>query len=323
MKVVMIGEAAKHKDELTAQSEHRLEVVALPSEAAFSSEYDGIISEDDVVVTLKFSRPQPHNLKFRLLHVPGAGLDGIDMSAVPPDAIVCNVYEHQIPIAEYVMLAMLEWEIRLSAMRKNFSFEKWSGEYLSRVPHGELFGKHLVLVGFGGIGREIARRARAFGMHIAAVDKYAADKEGLSEILLKNEEIDKVLGKADFLVVTCPLTPETKSMINCDIFDAMKNDAVLVNVSRGPIVAEKDLYEALSAGKIAGAVLDVWWCYPKTSDDKVAPSDYPFESMPNVICTPHSCAWTKELTRRRYGVIARNIDNLIEGKALKNVVVCK
>lgn len=323
MKIVMIGEAANHKDELSAQSKHRLEVVALPADAAFSSKYDDMISEDDVVVTLKFSRPQPHNLKFRLLHVPGAGLDGIDMSSLPQDAVLCNVYEHQIPIAEYVMLAMLEWEVRLSEMKKNFSFEKWSGEYLSRVPHGELFGKKLVLVGFGGIAREIARRARAFGMHIAAVDKYAEDKEELADILLKNDRIGEVLGDADFLVVTCPLTDETESMIDSGVFNAMKKEAVLINVSRGPIVSQKDLYEALTGGKIAGAVLDVWWRYPKTPDDKVAPADYPFDSMSNVICTPHSCAWTKELTWRRYGVIARNIDSLIEGKQLRNVVACR
>lgn len=323
MKVVMIGEAAKHKDELTTQSHNRLEVITLPAEAAFSSKYDDMISEDDVVITLKFSRPQPHKLKFRLLHVPGAGLDGIDFSSLPQEAAICNVYEHQIPIAEYVMLTMLEWEIRLAEMRKNFSYEKWSKEYFARVPHGELFGKKLVLVGFGGIAREIARRARAFGMHIAAIDKYACDKEGVADILLKNEDMDKALVDADFLVVTCPLTDETKSMINHDVFGAMKKDAVLINVSRGPIVVEKDLYEALSGGKIAGAVLDVWWRYPQTQDDNVAPADYPFDSMHNMICTPHSCAWTKELTWRRYGVIAHNIDNLIEGKPLKNVVACK
>src|SRR6185369_5809430 len=107
------------------------------------------------------------------------------------------------PIAEFVLLAMLEWEIRLAEMRASFRPETWSDLYRARPPHGELNGQTLGIVGFGRIGRAIAARAKAFGMHIIAVDSGARDPAPADEVL-RPGELGAMLGQADFAVLACP-----------------------------------------------------------------------------------------------------------------------
>ncbi len=320
MKVFMIGESANHKDKLAAFLTTSCDIVPLPREAAQSSEFDSAISADDVVVSLRFSRRDGPAPDFRLLHVPGAGLDGIDMESVPAGAGICNVFEHEIPIAEFVMTSMLNWEIRPDALRASFATDTWPDVYRSRVPHGEICGLTLGLIGFGRIGRTIARRARAFGMRIVAVDQFAEDTDGLADAILPPDRLPEMLAEADFLVIACPLTDRTCNLIGTAELAAMKPTGVLVNVSRAPIVDEAALYDALSRRTIGGAVLDVWYGYPAGADDRVAPSRFRFEDLPNAVCTPHSSAWTTRLPERRYAFIARNIDRLVSGEPLLNPV---
>ncbi|KAA0586524.1 phosphoglycerate dehydrogenase-like enzyme [Azospirillum lipoferum] len=320
MKVFMIGEAANHKDKLAAFLTAPCDIVPLPREAAHSSGFDSAITADDVVVSLRFSRRGGAMPDFRLLHVPGAGLDGIDMASLPSGVSVCNVFEHEIPIAEFVIAAMLNWEIRPDALRASFATDTWSDVYRARLPHGEIHGLTLGLVGFGRIGRTIARRAAAFGMRIIAVDQFATDADGLAEAILPPERLSDLLAQSDFLVIACPLTEETRGLIGAAELAAMKPTGVLVNVSRAPIVDEAALFDALRRRTIGGAVLDVWYGYPAGADDRVAPSRFRFEDLPNAICTPHSSAWTTRLPERRYAFIARNINRLTAGEPLLNLV---
>jgi phosphoglycerate dehydrogenase-like enzyme len=311
MRVVLIGEAGTHRDELPGH-----DIVTLPAEAAYDTRFDAELEAADVVVSLRFAREAAP--EFPLLHVPGAGLDGIGMAGLAPATTVCNVFEHQAPIAEYVLAAMLEWEIRFSTLRASFSAESWSDTYRHRTPHGEIMGKTLGLVGYGGIGRAIAHRAAAFGMRVVAVDDYASADAQVTPA--PTAQLPELLERSDYVVVTCPLTDETRGMFDEAAFARMKGTAVIINAARAPIVDEAALYEALSTGVIGGAVLDVWYSYPTGSDDQVAPSTYDFAGLPNAWCTPHSSAWTNELPRRRYAVIADNIDRLGSGQPLRNIV---
>lgn len=320
MKVFMIGEAANYKDKLAAYLKSSCDVIALPREAAYSPQFDAAIEPDDVVISLRFSRNGTSAPPFRLLHVPGAGLDGIDLPSLPADCQVCNVFEHEIPIAEFVTAAMLQWEIRLDELRRSFATGTWSDIYRARQPHGEIYGKTLGLIGFGRIGRTIAQRAHAFGMRIMAVDQFASDPGGLADVLLPPAGLRQVLAEADFLVIACPLTDATCGLIGAGQLRAMKPSGVLINVSRAPIVDEEALYEALSRRVIAGAFLDVWYGYPTAADDQVPPSRFHFEELPNAFCTPHSSAWTGSLPERRYAFIAQNIARLRSGEPLLNVV---
>lgn len=316
----MVGEAARHREKLARHLPAGWEIDELPREASFSGTFDDAIGADDVVISLRLRRDGGPIPPFRLLHVPGAGLDGVDLAALSPATTVCNVFEHETPIAEFVLGAMLNWEIRYDALRESFSPERWSDVYRDRTPHGELYGKTLLVLGFGRIGRAIAARARAFGMRVLVIDAAPADDTGLAEIAATPERLDEMLPQADYAVVCCPLLPETRGLISAGRLALMKPEAVVINVSRAEIVDEEALFEALKARTIGGAVLDVWYRYPQGGDDRVEPSRFPFHTLDNAVCTPHSSAWTVPLTERRYAFIARNLERLAAGEKLANVV---
>jgi phosphoglycerate dehydrogenase-like enzyme len=306
MKIIMIGEAAEHEDDLRRGLARPHEIVALPTDAAGSAADDGLIATDDVVVSLRWSRPAGERPSFRLLHVPGAGLDGLDLAALRPVTAVANVYEHEIPIAEFVLARLLEWEIRAAAMQASFGPATWADAYRHRVPHGELHGTTLAIVGYGRIGRAIAARATAFGVCVRPID--AA------------ERLSEVVAQCDYVVLACPLTPATRGLVDAALLGRMQAHAVLVNVSRAEIVDEAALYTALCDNAIGGAILDVWYRYPTSAEDGCAPAAHPFWELPNAWCTPHSSAWTHQLSRRRYAVVADNVNRLVAGRPLRNLV---
>jgi phosphoglycerate dehydrogenase-like enzyme len=319
MRIFMIGEAAKHAEKLAEALQTPCPIVPLPRAAALDEAADADIMPEDVVISLRFQRPPGAAPEFSLLHVPGAGLDGIALDALHPGTAVCNVFEHEIPIAEYVLASMLELSIDLQGMRARFSPGRWAETYRNRVAHDEIHGGTMGLIGFGRIGRAIALRARAFGLRILAVDAAQGDP-GPADALLPPERLNDVLAAADWLVIACPLTKATHGLIDAQALARMKKSAVLINISRAEIADQAALYAALRDERIGGAVLDVWYRYPQTSDDTVRPADFPFHELPNVVCTPHSSAWTRDLPYRRYRVIASNIDRLRHGEPLINLV---
>lgn len=319
MRIFMIGEAANHAEKLAGALRAPCPIVPLPREAAFDAAADAEIGPEDVVISLRFQRPAGAAPAFRLLHVPGAGLDGIALDRLHPGTAVCNVFEHEIPIAEFVLACILERAIDLQGMRARFDPDRWAETYRNRVPHDEIHGSTMGLIGFGRIGRAIAARARAFGLRILAVDAARGDP-GPADAVLPPERLDEVLAAADWLVIACPLTAQTRGLIDARALAAMKPGAVLINISRAEIADQADLYAALRDGTIGGAVLDVWYRYPQASDDAASPADFPFQDLPGVVCTPHSSAWTRDLPHRRYGAIAANIDRLRRGEALSNLV---
>lgn len=321
MKVFMIGESGKHRDTLARHLTADAELVLLPREAAVSNSFDDQISADDVLISLRWARKASNSPLFKMLHVPGAGLDGIDLSSIPKTAWVCNVFEHEIPIAEYVMGAMIDLEIGYARMCADFTDEQWPALYRSRIPHGEIHGKTIALIGYGHIGQEIAKRAKAFGMVVRVTGRHTPTR-GLEHMDAFHpiQDLASVLAKSDYVVIACPLSDSTRGLIDHHALSTMQDHATLINVSRAEIVDQKALYEALTQRQIGGAVLDVWWHYPLSEQDNPQPADYPFASLPNVRCTPHSSAWTRHLAERRYRVIARNIDNLTNGIPLVNVI---
>ena len=187
------------------------------------------------------------------------------------------------------------------------------------TPHREIAGQTLVLLGFGRIGRAIAQRAKALGMHVIAIDPVAS-ADGLADRVLPPAQLREALADADFFAIACPLSDATRGAVGAAELAAMPDRAVLINVSRAEIVDEAALFDALREHRIAGAYLDVWYHYPAAGTIELAPSRLPFHDLPNAICTPHSCAWTTDLFERRYAVIADNINRLQKGEALRNLV---
>jgi phosphoglycerate dehydrogenase-like enzyme len=168
----------------------------------------------------------------------------------------------------------------------------------------ELFGETLLLIGAGHIGREVESRAKAFGMRVLLARRGDPWRDWLSGI--------------DWLVPTCPLTPETTGLIGAAEFARMKSTARLVNITRGRVVDEQAAYEALRDRRIAGAALDVWYRYPTQPDDECLPSQYPFHELDNVLLSPHNSGWTNRTIMGRVEDIADNIARLRRGEPLGN-----
>lgn len=313
----LVGDAAAQAD-LFHRELPGVAVNALPREASLDAASDGAIGAGDVVVAMRFRRPNGAP-PFRLLHVQGAGLDGIDFAALRPGCTVCNVFEHEGPIAEYVLMHMLASEIRPQAM--HFTAPGWGEAFRGRAPHGELAGRTLAIVGFGRIGQAIAARARAFGVRIATLDRSLNQAaRALVDVAVPADDLHGLLAIADYVVLSCPLNEKTQGMIDRAALAAMKPSAVLVNVARAAVVDQQALYDALLARRIGAAVLDVWYRTPIASDDNPRPCDLPFHDLPNAVCTPHSSAWTTALPGRRFRFIAANIRRLLANEPLQNVV---
>lgn len=272
----------------------------------------------DAVVALRFGAAQAQLYSTRLLHLPGAGADAVDFASLASGCRVCNVFEHEIPIAEYVLTAILAHTLGYQPMRDAFDADRWQESYAARRMHGEVFGKTLGLVGFGHIGQAVTQRAKAFGMAVHAISN--SGKAPGTDWAGATAQLARMLPVVDFLVMACPLTEQTRGLIGAQQLALMKPTAVLINIGRAQLIDEAALYQALSRGRLAGATLDVWYDYPTPERPDARPASFPFASLPNVHCTAHSCAWTAGLLERRYAVIADNLTRLRRGSELRNVI---
>ena len=294
-----------------------IEVVDTDDQAAFRR----ALSHADAMVSMSWNWNLPSAAHLKLLHLPGAGIDAIDFSLVPRGTAVCNCFEHEIGIAEYILCAMLEWTIGLRRMDGELRQRRWSGSYLCGPAHGELFGKTLGIVGYGRIGREVARRARGFGMRITACTRTPHTNDEFADRVDSMERFDDLLAAADFIAVTSPLNDQTRGLFDRRAFAKMRSSAVIINIARGAIIDEAALYEALKERRIGAAIIDVWYQYPMQGQvEGPAPSSYPFHELDNVLMTPHASAWTDGLLPRRNRAIATNLNRLARGEPLLNVV---
>lgn len=293
------------------------EVVSIPSEAGL--EVVDAIRDADVLVNGVFRREWatvPTHL--RLIHALGAGYDGIALDAVPPGCRVVNVYGHEYGIAEYVFMTMAALNRELLQADAALRHGEWRGG-----PLRELRGRRVLVVGFGRIGREVARWARFIGMVVSAVTEHptearreAAGLERLGSIA----ELEAMAADTEFLVVAVPHTPETTGLVGERVLAALHPTAYVINVGRGPVVDQWALYGALANGRLAGAAIDVWYHYPSGDPDPTQPSDAPFQALPNVILTPHTAGYTEGTMRHRFAAIAENIRRLAQDEPLENVV---
>ena len=274
----------------------------------------------DACVSMDWPADMPPAPRLKLLHLPGAGTDEIIFEAVPAAATICNVYEHEIGISEYVIAAMLQWVIRLDELQNNLRRGRWQGSYLFGPVHGELFGKTLGIVGYGRIGTEVARRARSFGMRVIACGRTVGPGDDVVESVQSMDALDSLLAESDFLLVSLPLSKDTRGIIGERQLAAMKPTAVIINVARGALIDEQALYSACKNHRIGGAIIDTWYHYPAKVTDICEPSRFAFCELDNVIVTPHASAWTDQLAPRRNRVIAENLDRLARNEPLINVV---
>ena len=250
--------------------------------------------------------------KLTLIARAGVGLDNIDVKTAQEK----NIAVINAPEAPTYSVAELVIGLMIAALRgiPRGDMALKEGKWIKKKLLGrELNGKTLGIVGFGRIGQEVAKRALAFNMKVLTYDVIGelakkAEELGVEFVGTTKEALYKLLKESDIITLHVPLLPSTYHMIGREEISLMKNGAVIINTSRGGIIDEKALYEALKEGKIAAAALDVFENEPPTDVSlKLA-------QLPNVVATPHIGASTEEAQRKAATIIAQKIIDYFSSK---------
>jgi D-3-phosphoglycerate dehydrogenase / 2-oxoglutarate reductase len=242
--------------------------------------------------------------KAKIIARVGVGLDNIDVKAAETKKIrVINAPEAaSIAVSELVIGLM----ISLARSIPKADAETKRGNWIKKDLMGtQLSGKYLGIVGVGNIGRNIGRMARALRMNLVGYDPYPINREFISETGMVVTDLNTLLESADFVTCHVPATPETKHMFSSERLNKMKPTAYLINTSRGDVIDEVALYDMLKSGKLAGAALDVFEVEPPTNKQLL--------NLPNVVCTPHIGAQTKEAQELASRVIAEKVIQILRG----------
>jgi D-3-phosphoglycerate dehydrogenase / 2-oxoglutarate reductase len=263
---------------------------------SIAKDYNVLVVRSRTKVTKEIIEALAPNVK--VIARVGVGLDNIDIHEAEANGIrVINSPEAAAnAVSELVMGLMLS----LARSIPFADIETKKGKWVkSDLTGAELRGKYLGIIGVGNIGRNIGRIGRALRMNLIGYDIVPVNKDFIREVGLIVADLNTLLESADFVTCHVPLTAETKKMFNIDKFSKMKHTAFLINTSRGEIIDESALYDALKNGRIAGAALDVFETEPPTNKMLL--------QLPNVICTPHIGAQTKEAQQLAAMVIAEKI----------------
>ncbi len=258
-------------------------------------------------------RPLIASLKqCRIISRYGIGVDMIDLEAATAHGIpVCNVPDYCIDeVSTHTLAFVLALNRRLVPHHTHVAAGQWAG-----APGGmpaRLNTQTLGVLGLGKIGRAVARKAAGVGLAVIAHDPYLSDEQ-VRAAGPEPVSLDGLLARADYVCVHCPLTQETRHLIGAAQLARMKPSAYLINMARGPIVDQAALVEALQAGVIAGAALDVLEQEPPAPDD-------PLLRLPNVLFTPHSSSLSAESLEQLRRDTARNVARVLRGEPPRAVV---
>src|SRR5271154_6533508 len=283
----------------------------------YRAEYSpGQLSQYDVLITLK-----PKITAQSLLGVSrlcaigrcGVGYDNVDLEACTQHAIAVYITPAGVvrPVAEAIVLFILALSHHLVSKDRQVRQGLWaeSTRLLGREPRQRVVGT----IGLGNIASEAVRLLRVLDVgKFLAFDPYASP-ERAAQLGVEMVSLDELLRKSDYVLVNCPLTPQTRGLLGKPQFALMKSDAVLINTARGPIVDEAALIDALENGRIAGAALDVFEKEPLSASS-------PLVAMENVILTSHSVAWTEELFRDMGRIDCQGALAIYRGEAPETVV---
>jgi D-3-phosphoglycerate dehydrogenase / 2-oxoglutarate reductase len=244
----------------------------------------------------------------------GVGYDAVDVPALSRRRVPLMVAgtANSPSVAEQALFMMLTLAKRAVEMHALVKDGAWASR-LGLLPY-DLFGKTVLIVGFGRIGTRTAKRCLAMEMNVVVYDPYKPATEIKAAGCEPVADLDAALPRADFVSVHCPKTPETVGMFNAARLKRMKPTAYLINTARGGIVEEKALYDALVSGKLAGAGLDVF-------EQEPPPRGHSLFELPNVIMAPHVAGVTREAVDRMSEQTARNILSALDGEPIRQNVI--
>jgi len=269
---------------------------------------EAMVVRSETKITRKVIEAAP---KLRVVGRAGVGVDNVDVEAATQRGIVVM----NTPSGNTISTAELTFSMLMALARKipqahmSMKEGKWDRKSFSGV---ELYNKTLAILGMGRIGSEVARRAIAFGMRVLAYDPYLSISRAKA-LQVELLELDEIYPLADFITVHMPMSDETKGMLNKAAFGKMKKGVRILNCARGGIVHETDLVEAIKAGQVAGAALDVYETEP-------LPAPHPLRELPQVIMTPHLGASTEEAQENVGIEVAEAITDYLVHGAVRNAV---
>ena len=290
---------------------------------------EGVVTEAEIHYTTdRILRPeQAPNLRWVQGH--WAGINNlVDTPLWDSDVLLTTTSGIHAPnIGQYVMAQMLAWANHVPRWIRTQQGGQWPQGRRDAFLPDELAGRTLGIVGYGSIGREVARLAQAFNMTILVTKRDARHIEdtgytlpgfgdpagNLPTRIYPAEALRSVLAQCDYVVITLPLTPRTRHLFDESLFQAMKPSAYVINIGRGPVIDERALVKALQRGWIAGAGLDVF-------EKEPLPDDSPLWGMQNVILTPHVSGMTAQYDERAVDLFVANLRRYLAGETLFNVV---
>lgn len=255
--------------------------------------------------------------KLKWIHATAAGVDQLMREDVRRSPVVITNSSSllTLPMAEHTLALMLALARRFPSAVRYQEKQHWAQQEIwDEIPHPrELHGSTLVVVGYGAIGRELGRRARAMGMTIIGVKRDPTRGADHSDRIVAAEQLEEVLGLGDFVVLATPVTPQTQHLFGRRQFSAMKPSAYFINIARGVLVDTEALVEALRERVIAGAAIDV------AEREPLVPES-PLWTAPNLFITPHLAAVSEPLWQRHAALLFENLDRWFAGRDLLNQV---
>ena len=257
----------------------------------------------------------------KLIQVPWTGMDTFDFSTVQGITVpICNTHSNADSVAEIGVTIVLDLLKKVSYHDRKMRIGNWNRDQQPLNLKSKMLNRQTVCVlGFGNIGSRIGKLISAFGANVIAVDDRSTAGEIASEIY-KNEEIKIALVKSDVVICTLPLVDSTRGLINDEMFDAMRDGVVFVNMSRAAVVDEDAAWRGLESGKIGAFGADVWWNAPKRGESQSYPSaKHEFWKLDNVLMSPHRAGFIEDCLPHLDGAI-ENILALEKGGKLMGVV---
>ncbi|MBN2230810.1 MAG: hypothetical protein JW779_14570 [Candidatus Thorarchaeota archaeon] len=262
--------------------------------------------------------------KLQFIQTFSAGVEDIDFESIMErgNITVSNSHINAAEVAEYAITLLFTVAKNIIVNDRELRKGNWEYAFGGPSPNIEIRNKTCLIIGLGNIGSEIARRLRAFNMRLLA-----ATRSGISEYsdlvdnLVKISDAQPLVEESDFIILSLPLTPESEGLVDSTFLSWMKPTSIIVNISRGPIINERALYDALKEKRIYGAGLDVWWRYPSKWRGKgVPPSDIPIQDLDNIVVSPHRAGYSENTEREYFRFAAENILRFIHGDKPLNIV---
>lgn len=253
----------------------------------------------------------------------GISTDTRDLLAEFPQIALHNLHHNAIPVAEAAMALLLSASKVVIPYDQKLREHDWRMRYTRPGPSLLLYGKTILILGYGAIGRRIAAACHGLGMRVVAVKRIVEQpSDEAAHEIHPMEKLHQLLPQANVLMICLPLTPETESLIGQQELDLLPARSVLVNVGRGRIVDQGALYAALLDGHLHSAGLDTWYNYPQEKEDRAhtPPADYPFHELDNVVMSPHRAGDTLETDRLRMTRLSLLLNKIRQGEPVPNRV---